>query len=74
VLTEDAVLADLASTAGLDVAEIDRDEELDGLGVDSLRLMALVDRWRSAGADVSFPQIAAARTVADALDVLVARS
>ncbi|MEZ0493457.1 phosphopantetheine-binding protein [Kineococcus sp. TBRC 1896] len=70
-LTVEAVLSDLASAAGLPREEVAREDPLDDLGVDSIRLMALVDRWRRAGADVSFPRIAAARTVEDVLIVLV---
>jgi len=69
-LTTGSVLRDLATAAGLEVGDVDRDEPLDGLGVDSIRLMSLVDRWRTAGTDVSFPQIASARTVDDVLRLL----
>ncbi|GAB3458179.1 phosphopantetheine-binding protein [Kineococcus endophyticus] len=69
-LTVETVLSDLAAAAGLPREEVLREDPLDDLGVDSIRLMALVDRWRSAGADVSFPHLAAARTVEDALAVL----
>ncbi len=69
----DQVLMDLARAAALSVDEIDPDEELLGLGVDSVRLMRLVERWRESGADLSFADVAACATVDDAV-TLVAQS
>ncbi|HET8970021.1 MAG TPA: phosphopantetheine-binding protein [Candidatus Nanopelagicales bacterium] len=72
-LTPDAVLADLGTAAGIDVAEIDLDEDFADLGVDSISLMRLLDRWRADGAAVGFADLAACPTVRDAVALLTAR-
>lgn len=66
-----SVLHDLATAAGLDPDEIEPDEDLLGLGVDSVRLMRLVERWREAGQDVTFADVAACATVDEALHLVV---
>ncbi len=67
---DDVFVTDLARAAGIEVSEIDLDEDLLGLGVDSVRLMALLDGWRGRGIDVSFPDIAGAATVREAVTLL----
>lgn len=62
--------ADLAEAAGLAVSDVEPDEDLFGLGIDSVRLMSLVEVWRDRGADVAFEDIAACPTVADAVAVV----
>lgn len=49
-LTPEQVRADVADLLGVDPAEIDPDEDLLDRGVDSIRLMSLVEHWRQAGA------------------------
>jgi aryl carrier-like protein len=49
-LSPDRVRADVADLLGCDPAEIDPDEDLLDRGVDSIRLMSLVEMWRGAGA------------------------
>lgn len=49
-LTEEQVRADVAELLGCDPAELDLDEDLLERGLDSIRVMALVERWREAGA------------------------
>lgn len=68
----ESVLQDLATAAGLDADEIEPDEDLLGLGVDSVRLMRLVERWRAAGKDVTFADVAACATVDEALRLVAA--
>ncbi|HTN90925.1 MAG TPA: isochorismatase family protein [Sorangium sp.] len=64
-----------------DVAEIldqpasaisDRDHVLD-LGLDSIRLMTLVERWRGAGIEITFVELAELRTLAQWWELLAAR-
>jgi aryl carrier-like protein len=49
-LTPERVRADVADLLGCDPAEIDPEEDLLDRGVDSIRLMSLVEMWRGAGA------------------------
>ncbi|GAA2581319.1 phosphopantetheine-binding protein [Actinomadura fulvescens] len=49
-LTAERVRADIAAMVGCDPAEIGAGENLFDLGLDSMRLMTLVERWREAGA------------------------
>lgn len=58
-LTLDRVRADVADVLGEDPAGIADDDNLADAGLDSVRLMALVERWRTAhGIDVSFVELA----------------
>lgn len=68
--SRDDVLTDLAAAADLPVDDISPEEDFAGLGIDSVRLMRLLDQWRSAGIDVSFADLAGCRTVAEALDLV----
>ena len=49
-LAPERIRADVADLLGCDPAEIDPDEDLLDRGVDSIRLMSLVEHWRQAGA------------------------
>lgn len=49
-LTADRVRADIADLLGVEPAELDGDADLQDLGLDSMRIMSLVERWRAAGA------------------------
>ncbi|OLT10619.1 hypothetical protein BJF78_28700 [Pseudonocardia sp. CNS-139] len=60
----DALRAEIAALLDEDVAAIDPDEELPDLGLDSVRVMTLLERWRAAGADVSLDDLAAEPTIA----------
>ncbi|MFD7658827.1 phosphopantetheine-binding protein [Actinosynnema sp. NPDC059797] len=44
------VRADVADLLGIEPAELDADADLLDLGLDSMRIMSLVERWRAAGA------------------------
>jgi aryl carrier-like protein len=58
-LTAARLRADVAELLACDPAEIDPDEDLLDRGLDSVRLMSLVERWREAGAtDLEFPDLA----------------
>lgn len=57
-LTGDALRREIADVLGEDPEEITDDENLFDLGLDSVRLMALVRRWRALGADVAFEDLA----------------
>ncbi|GGS89085.1 phosphopantetheine-binding protein [Streptomyces griseoviridis] len=58
-LSPDRIRADVAELLGCDPAEIEPDEDLRDLGLDSVRLMTLVERWRAEGApELELPDLA----------------
>ncbi|MEE1748591.1 MULTISPECIES: phosphopantetheine-binding protein [unclassified Streptomyces] len=58
-LSPERVRADVAELLDCDPAEIAPDENLVDLGLDSVRIMTLVGRWRAAGAvTLDFPDLA----------------
>ncbi len=58
-LSPERVRADVAELLGCDPAAIAPDDDLVDLGLDSVRIMTLVERWRAAGAStLEFPDLA----------------
>ncbi|TCP45104.1 aryl carrier-like protein [Tamaricihabitans halophyticus] len=58
-LTAERVRADVAELLGCSPEEVEPDENLFDRGLDSVRMMTLVERWRSAGASqLEFPDLA----------------
>ncbi|MFD5557078.1 phosphopantetheine-binding protein [Streptomyces sp. NPDC127068] len=58
-LSPERVRADVAELLGCDPAEIAPEEDLVNYGLDSMRIMVLVERWRDAGATtLEFPDLA----------------
>ncbi|RKT55495.1 phosphopantetheine-binding protein [Saccharothrix australiensis] len=49
-LPAERVRADVAELLGCDPADLAPDADLQDLGLDSMRIMSLVERWRAAGA------------------------
>jgi aryl carrier-like protein len=49
-LAPERIRADVADLLGCDPTDIDPDEDLLDRGVDSIRLMSLVEQWRQSGA------------------------
>ncbi|HEY0636677.1 MAG TPA: phosphopantetheine-binding protein [Pseudonocardiaceae bacterium] len=70
-LTADAVRAAVAELLYLEPQELAADDNLFEAGLDSVRLLTLVERWRGAGADVSFIDLAEQPTLAAWLPRLV---
>ncbi|WP_372339679.1 phosphopantetheine-binding protein [Nocardiopsis sp. CC223A] len=64
VLTVERLLADIADALGEPVADLDPDENLFDRGLDSVRLMSLVEAWRTAGAEPDFAALAEQPTAA----------
>jgi aryl carrier-like protein len=56
---------DIARLLHEDPEEIGENDNLIDLGLDSIRAMALVTRWREAGAAVEFSDLAASNTLAE---------
>jgi bifunctional isochorismate lyase/aryl carrier protein len=63
-LTLDQVRADIAELLYLSPSDVDDSADLLTEGLDSVRILSLVERWREAGADINFMQLAEAPTVA----------
>ncbi|MET9108951.1 phosphopantetheine-binding protein [Streptomyces zhihengii] len=58
-LTSDRVRADVAELLGCDPGSIAPGDNLLDLGLDSMRIMTLVERWRADGAPaLEFPDLA----------------
>ncbi|MET7640820.1 amino acid adenylation domain-containing protein [Streptomyces sp. NPDC005438] len=62
------VLEEVAAALDLDPEELDPDADLISLGLDSLRLMRLLQRWRKRGFDRTFADLAAAPRLSRWLD------
>jgi aryl carrier-like protein len=65
-----ADLVDVLGAGGSAAHEIGLDDDLMDHGLDSVRLMALLDRWRAVGWPVEFAQVAAQPTLRGALRAL----
>lgn len=50
VLTRERIIADIAGILGVAEREITDDTNVLDVGLDSVRLMSLIERWRAAGA------------------------
>ncbi|TCJ94569.1 phosphopantetheine-binding protein [Nocardia alba] len=58
-MTDEQIITDVAAVLGVDRSELDTDTDLLDAGLDSVRIMSLVEKWRSAGhADIDFPTLA----------------
>lgn len=58
-LTLQQLRADVADVLGEDPADVPDDENLADYGLDSVRLMMLIDRWRREhGVELSFAELA----------------
>ncbi|NLU84586.1 phosphopantetheine-binding protein [Rhodococcus sp. HNM0569] len=65
--------SDVAEVLGLPVAELDADANLLDEGLDSVRVMSLIERWRAAGADVDLVDLVAEPTVTRWSEVVAGR-
>ena len=62
-LSLESLRRDVADILLLSLEEVEVDENLTYLGLDSIRAMALLDKWRSQGVNLTFAQIASASTL-----------
>ncbi|MFF2621950.1 phosphopantetheine-binding protein [Oerskovia jenensis] len=72
-ITRERALADLADVLGAGGSAahvIGLDDDLTDHGLDSVRLMALLERWRAAGWPVEFAQVAVEPTLRGCLRAL----
>jgi len=63
-ITFDSMRADIARMLHEDPEEIGAEDSLIDLGLDSIRAMALVTRWREQGVDLAFSELAEVPTLA----------
>ncbi|MDZ7931368.1 acyl carrier protein [Rhodococcus sp. 06-462-5] len=71
IVTEEQALTDIAEILYVDVAELERDVDLRDQGMDSVRIMALVQQWRQAGLpEVDFIALAEDQRIEHWLTVL----
>jgi bifunctional isochorismate lyase / aryl carrier protein len=64
LLTPDQVRADVAELLYQDPSDVDEGADLLTEGLDSVRILSLVERWRAAGAEISFIELAESPTLA----------
>lgn len=70
-ITKDQALADIAELLNLEPAELDAELDLRDQGIDSIRTMELVERWRRAGVEkVDFIVLAEDQRISRWLEVL----
>lgn len=69
-LTLDDVRADVAELLYEDPSELADDENLLDWGLDSVRIMSLVERWRKLGVQITFADLAERPSLADWWSVL----
>lgn len=72
-LSEARIVADIAEALRVQPGELSRETDVFDAGLDSVRLMALVDKWRAAGSTtVDFPTLAYEPVVGIWIDLIAA--
>ncbi|MBY8911235.1 isochorismatase [Bacillus sp. YC2] len=74
VLTKDRVREQIAALLQESPSDIDEHEDLLDRGLDSVRIMSLVEQWRRAGAEVTFVELAENPTLEEWWRLLSSRS
>lgn len=69
-LSEQRIIDDVAQTLEVDAATISRETELADAGLDSLRMVMLVENWRSEGNEVDFQELISLPTLGQWIDAL----
>ncbi|MDL4770556.1 MULTISPECIES: phosphopantetheine-binding protein [Thermomonosporaceae] len=62
--TRDELRSDVAGLLDLDPAELGFEDDLIDAGLDSIRVMMLIERWRDRGAEIGFAELAETPTLA----------
>lgn len=74
MITQQQAIADIAEVLFLEPGELDHEADLRDQGMDSVRIMDLVERWRRAGAQhVDFIALAEDQRVTRWLELLSAQ-
>ncbi|MCJ0902777.1 phosphopantetheine-binding protein [Rhodococcus sp. ARC_M6] len=59
----DRIVRDVAEVLSMRAEQLGGDADLGDEGLDSVRLMTLVERWRADGADADFAELAEEQTI-----------
>lgn len=71
-LTREQVVADIADALGVPPAELSEGKNLFDAGLDSVRVMLLIEKWRAAGSvDADFPTLASDPFVGQWVEVVL---
>lgn len=74
-LSAERIRADVAELIGCDPTEIEPEENLTDLGLDSVRTMVLIDRWRAArAASLEYADLAEQPELAHWTELLTGRA
>ncbi|GHI99544.1 MULTISPECIES: phosphopantetheine-binding protein [Streptomyces] len=73
-ITLDGFRADLAGCLFLEPGEVDLEDSPLDSGLDSLRIVTLLERWQAAGADISFVDLAERTSFAQWWQLLTERT
>lgn len=69
-LTEQRVLDDVAQILEVDSSTLSRETSLSDAGLDSLRMVMLVENWRANGNEVDFQELISLPTLGQWIDAL----
>ena len=69
-LTEQRVLDDVAQILEVDSSTLSRETSLSDAGLDSLRMVMLVENWRADGNEVDFQELISLPTLGQWIDAL----
>ncbi|ODB33412.1 MULTISPECIES: isochorismatase family protein [Pseudoalteromonas] len=64
----------IAALLCIDVEEVDPEENLLYLGLDSIRVMTLIDQWRAQGIDITLAELAESTTLNEWYEILVGKA
>lgn len=69
-LSEQRIIDDVAAILEVDASTISRDTTLSDAGLDSLRMVMLVENWRAEGNEVDFQELISLPTLGQWVDAL----
>lgn len=69
-LTEQRIIDDVAQILEVDASTISRETTLADAGLDSLRMVMLVENWRAEGNEVDFQELISLPTLGQWIDAL----
>lgn len=63
IVDRDRIVRDVAEVLSMRAEQLGNDADLGDQGLDSVRLMTLVEQWRADGADADFAELAEEPTI-----------